>query len=361
MKNFLLLILSIFSGLSAFCSPKARTTTSEAIQLITNLYIVTPTGSTVLMDGTLTQYDPQYSNDLNGMDARKMSNPGENWGMVRNDKVYVIERRHSIDGSDSVFFKMWNMRIITYRLQIITSNLNFPGRKGVLEDKYLKTSTAVDLSGTTEINFSVTSDAASKAADRFTLIFASDVVKGLLPFNFTFTNARQKNNSINLAWQTENAGDINKFSIGRSSDGVHFQNATSINANTSSSNEYQFTDEQPAAGDNYYRVAAVNTSGSEKYSQVMKVNVSKEFQSMSIFPNPATASNLNLKMTNQPAGNYIIRLLNSFGQPLLAKEIQFRGGTGIEKIQPTQSIAPGIYQLEITSPEGNRKVISLVF
>ena len=362
MKNSLLFVLlTIFSGLSAICSPSPKSSPSDVNQLVTNLYIVTPTGSTVLMDGTLTQYAPDFSNALNGMDARKMSNPGENWGMLRSNAVYIVERRHSIEGSDSIFFKMWNMRIITYRLEIISSDLNFPGRTGILEDNYLKTSTPVDLSGTTLVNFSVTADPASKATDRFRLIFANNTIKGLLSFNFTFTNASRKNNFVNIAWQTENTSNVKTFNIQRSADGIHFQNTTIVDPATSILNEYQYTDEQPASGDNYYRVDAVSASGSEKYSEVMKVNMSSESQTISIFPNPASANNLNLKMTNQPAGTYIIRLLNSFGQSLMVKEMQYKGGTSVEKIQPTQSIPSGIYQLEVKSPDGNRKVISLVF
>lgn len=362
MKNSLLFVtITIFSGLSAFCSPLPTATTTDATQLVTNLYIVTPAGSTVLMDGTLTQYAPDFSNDLNGMDARKMSNPSENWGMIRKSSVYVVERRHSIEGSDSVFFKMWNMRIITYRLEIISSNLNFPGRTGILEDNYLKTSTPVDLNGTTEVNFSVTSDAASKATDRFRLIFDNNTTKGLLPFNFTFTNASKKNNSVNLSWHAENTAKVKTFNIERSGDGIHFQNWTVVEPGTSVLNEYQWTDEQPVRGDNYYRIAAVSTTGNERYSEVMKVNLSSGIQSISVYPNPASANNLNLKMTNQPAGVYIIRLLNSFGQSLMAKELTYKGGTGVEKIQPSQSIPPGIYQLEIKSPDGSRKVISVVF
>ena len=359
--SLLFALLTIFSGLSAFCLPAINSSPTDVTQLVTNLYIVTPTGSTVLMDGTLTQYAPNYSNDLNGQDARKMSNPGENWGMLRNNAVYIVERRHAIEGCDSIFFKMWNMRIITYRLEIISSNLNFPGRTGILEDNYLKTSTTVDLSGTTLVNFSVTSDPASKATDRFRLIFANNTVKGLLPFNFTFTNALRNNNFVNIAWQTENTANVKTFNIQRSTDGIHFQNTTTVDPATSNLNEFQFTDEQPATGDNYYRVDAVSASGSEKYSEVMKVNMATDLQSISVFPNPASANNLNLKMTNQPAGSYMIRLLNSFGQSMMVKEMQYKGGTSVERIQPTQSIPPGIYQLEIKSPDGNRKVISLVF
>ncbi len=66
-------------------------------------------------------------------------------------------------------------------------------------------------------------------------------------------------------------------------------------------------------------------------------------------------------MVNQPAGLYEVRLLNSFGQTFMVKSIQHAGGSSIENLKTGQSMPKGIYQLEIKSPDGNRKVISVVF
>ncbi len=304
MKNFYILtFVGLFCFNAVFSSPNPNNASPDAIQLVTNLYVITSGGSPILIDGTLTQYSTDYSNALDGMDARKMTNPGENWGMLRSNAVYIVERRHIIEGSDSVFFKMWNMRVMNYRLELITNNLNFPGRTGILEDKYLNTSTPISLNGNTEIDFAVTADAASKASGRFRIIFSNSTAAGLLPIDFVFANAVQNNRSVDLTWQTENTGNANIFSIQKSSDGIHFQNTNTVKVNNPDINQYQFTDETPVEGANYYRISSVGISGKVSYSSIMKVNVASELQSISIYPNPATADNLNLKITNQPSGN----------------------------------------------------------
>lgn len=231
-------------------------------QLRSNLYIVAPDGSTVLMDGSLTQYYSGYSNNIDVMDARKMSNFSENWGMLRNDRVYVIERRHTIESSDSIFFKMWNMRIITYQIELIASDLEKDGRQAVLEDKYLNTSTPVDLSGNTYANFSVTTDPASKASDRFRIIFSNEVAAGLLPLDFTSVSAFEKNNSVDIKWGTANEKNVKQLDVERSLNGKDFSKLNSVASQNNSVNNYHWVDASPMEGNNYYRIVSRDQVGS---------------------------------------------------------------------------------------------------
>lgn len=362
MKNFcLILITSLVSFNTVFSSPVHGNTTSDGIQLVTNLYVLTKTGTPVLVDGTLTMYGADYSNNLDRYDARKMTNPGENWGMVRDNKTYIVERRHVIEGSDSVFFKMWHMREMNYRLELIATNLNFPGRSALLLDNYLQTSTPVDLSGNTEIDFKVDDNAASKATDRFQIIISNIKPSGMLSLEFVFSNAVRNNQAVDVNWQAENISKANIFNIQKSSDGIHFQNASSVKVNDASVGQYRFTDNNPLEGDNYYRIFSADKDGKINYSKTMKVNLANELGNISIYPNPATAENLNLKMSNLAPGEYSIRLMNSFGQSFLNKKIQYNGGTVIEKIQPAQKVPAGIYRIEIISQDGKRKTMNIIF
>lgn len=357
MKNIYLTLLSLATFFYATSSP-SETSTAEIAQIRSNLYIVSPTGSTTLMDGNLTQFGPDYSNDLDGKDARKMSNFSENWGMLRNNTVYVIERRHTISGTDSIFFKMWNMRVIKYRIEFITSNLDFPGRTAVLEDKYLNTKTPIDLNGTSYVDFSVTADPGSKATDRFRLIFSNEEINGFKPLEFGFVNLVNRNSSVLVSWEAANAGDMGDFTIEKSVDGIHFTRAGAVKPHAQSL-QYQFPDNNPVDGDNYYRVSKSNDAGKTIYSNIVKIAFNKNGD-FKIYPNPVNISNFNLQFTNQLPGGYKIKLLNSFGQVFYSKELQLTGGNGIQKLLPPQNIPSGIYQLEIVSPDGARKVISVV-
>jgi len=362
MKNiFILILTALLLNFRAIGSPAPLSpTTVDLAQIRSNLYIVAPDASTTLMDGTLTQYDSGYSNNIDGYDARKITNPSENFGMLRGSTVLIIERRHTIIGNDSIFFKMWNMRIITYQLEFITNNLNKPGRVGVLEDKYLKTATPIDLNGTSHINFSVTADPASMATDRFMIIFSTPGYSPL-PLTFISANAFQQNNQVNIDWTTANENNMKQYNVERSADGNHFVQETVLKAINSSYNNYHWVDTYPVQGYNYYRLRSTEVDGKINYSGIMKVFVSKDKQVIQVFPNPATANNLNLQLINQQPGLYEIRLINSFGQTFMTRSIQYSGSSSIENLKPGQSIPKGIYQLEIKTPGGEKKVISVVF
>lgn len=71
-------------------------------------------------------------------------------------------------------------------------------------------------------------------------------------------------------------------------DGVIFEVISTIPASGISEAQirYQYSDDAPGSGDNFYRLKQVDRDGSYKFSEIIVVTVNnKEFE---IFPNPAT-------------------------------------------------------------------------
>lgn len=335
---------------------------SSTIELMRmNLYSVYPDGTNYIVDGTLTQYGPNYSNNIDGYDARKMYNPAENISLLRGNIDLIIERRQTIVLTDTIFFRMWGMQRKTYKMELVGTNLNHPGLLGFLEDTYLHNSTPLSLNDTTEVNFAINADPASIAQNRFRIIFKTDASLGPLPLTFTFVKAYQQKSQINIDWKTENETNMKQYVLERSSNGSNFIKQTEVNANNLASNNYHWVDDNPAEGNNYYRISSIGIDGNLKYSEVMKVYMENANQSFSVFPNPATGNHLNLQLVNQQTGIYEVRLVNSFGQTFMAKTIQYAGGSSIENLKPGPNIPKGIYQLEIKTPGGEKKVISVVF
>jgi hypothetical protein len=365
MKKFFILISIVMSGIHASSLP--ATTPSfysyspvSGEQIRSNLYALEANASTILLDGGLTQYDESFSNTLDGMDARKMSNFSENLGMIRNTTTLVIERRHTIGFTDTIFYKMWNVRQRPYQLEFITSNLNHPGLTGVLEDSYLHTSVPINLNDSTYINFSVNSDPASSAVYRFRIIFAS-AAAALLPLTFTSVKAYQQNNTINVDWKTANEQNMKLYNVEKSTDGNRFRSISDIGANNLPVNNYSWTDAYPADGNNYYRIRSTGINGEIKYSEVLKVYSAKGKGDIKVFPNPITGNTIHLQMLNQPEGLYEVKLVNNSGQSIMSKQIQHSGGAGTETIRPAQHIPKGIYQLEVTKPDGSKTNIQLMY
>jgi hypothetical protein len=105
----------------------------------------------------------------------------------------------------------------------------------------------------------------------------------------------------------------------------------------------------------------VDDNGKTAYSNVVKVMTGDIQQEITVYPNPVKNGVINLHFNNQPAGNYIIRLLDKSGQVLASKEINHDEGSSTETVSLNKYIPHGIYQLEIATPDYNIKTIKLSF
>lgn len=333
-----------------------------APQFRSNLYIVSPgSGESVLMDGTLSIFDDKYSNDVDRYDARKMFNPGENWGMVRGSNVLIVERKQNIQSTDTIFFKMWNLRVITYRLEFLSKYFQDLGIEGTLIDNYLHSSTTISLTSDTYVDFKVTADAGSRKADRFMLIFSSAPSKSALPLSFINTNASLQNGGVAINWTTGNEKNVKNYIVEHSTDGITFSSiGIPVNANNLSSGEYNSLDASPASGANYYRIRATDLDGKTTLSDVMKVTAANVQIAVSLYPNPATASNINLKISGQQQGDYSITVMTSFGSIVHRQTERLSTSGQLIKVTPTQRLPKGVYRVEISGPNGYRNTISLL-
>ncbi|MEO6838112.1 MAG: T9SS type A sorting domain-containing protein, partial [Ginsengibacter sp.] len=113
-------------------------------------------------------------------------------------------------------------------------------------------------------------------------------------------------------------------------------------------------------GYHYYRVRSVGKDGQVQYTQIVKVLIGKMDATISVYPNPIVNGNIHLEFNNEPAGVYGVRLMNSLGQIIVVKVINHGGGNSMEEITPGQQLAKGIYQLEITKPDGTVKIVKVI-
>lgn len=136
------------------------------------LYALNP-GSNDVVDGGLVFFNDTYSNSVTVEDVRKSGNFNENFGMLRDNTELVVEKRKDVSTRDSIFFKMYQLRQITYRLDIEALNFDPGVTTAVLQDKFNNTNTTLDLTTLTSYTFTVNATAGSFAQDRFRLVFAA--------------------------------------------------------------------------------------------------------------------------------------------------------------------------------------------
>jgi hypothetical protein len=127
------------------------------------------------LDGNIVVFDAAFSNGMDGDDAQKMGNPGANFGIETAAKILSVEGRQPAAENDVLQFRMWNLSAGNYTLKLDAGNIAKAGVEAVLEDSYSKAVTPVQLNGSTELRFSVTADGASKAANRFRVVFRKGI------------------------------------------------------------------------------------------------------------------------------------------------------------------------------------------
>ncbi len=323
-------------------------------QLRTQLYSVS-NGVTSLTDGTLAEFDVANSNAVDDMDAPKLSNFGENICILNSGKSITVERRAEIVDTDTIFYQLGQLRQTGYQLEFIAQDLAAPGLTAYLEDSYLHTTTVINLGTTSIIDFVVNADPASKASDRFRLVFK---LLGPVPVTFTSITGYRQDKNIVVDWKVENELNIDHYEIERSVKGDNFIKmgahvATGNNGNGTAL--YQWVDVNPVTGDNFYRIKSVGIGNDIKYSEIVKVSMEAEPWMITIYPNPVRDHMIGISFNNLPQGDYDIRLFNLSGQLVLQERMTHPGGSQRKKIPVEAGIAKGVYNLEIIFPKGKGK------
>ncbi len=86
-----------------------------------------------------------------------------------------------------------------------------------------------------------------------------------------------------LSWSTTDEKTTVKYVIERSTDGETFLAIGSVNAIKQGTNRYNFVDERPVVGINYYRIVEISENLAEAYSNVQSVELS-DTPTFTIFP-----------------------------------------------------------------------------
>jgi hypothetical protein len=311
---------------------------------------------TVMADGNSVAFDESYSNNLDGKDAIKLLNSGENFGIKRAGKTLSIESRSLLSTTDTIYYSMSNMAQRTYQLRFSPENMQSGGIQAFLLDKFLNTSTPLSLTDSSFVNVTITSNAASAAADRFKVVFRQ---MNALPVTFISIKATQKDKAVLVEWNVENESEMQQYEVEKSADGASFLQAGMVTPLNKGAASYTWTDTKPFEGNNYYRIKRVSKDGQISYTKIIRVVVGKIATNISVYPNPITDGSIHLKMFNMPTGVYAVKLTNSMGQAIFSGKIPHSENNTIEMIS-ARHLAKGIYQLEVIKPDGGVQLISVL-
>jgi len=318
-------------------------------------------GTAQLVDGALSLYNHDYSDEIDLDDAKKLLNfSSENFGIDRATEWLQIEKRKRADEGDTIQYKMRFVKVRNYQLAVSAANIGQPGLAAFLEDRYLRTLTPLDMNGTIVHHFAINTDSGAWNPARFRIVFKNMVA---LPVTFSTVKAYKNNSDINVEWNVEHESAILNYEVEKSADGVNFSKVyTETNVlNSDRSIAYRWVDKAPIKGLNFYRIRSKGADGSFKISAIVKVAFDKLAAYITLYPNPVTEGNLNLYFVNQPAGAYNIRLLGNNGQLIAAKKINHSEAALSEPFTMENELPHGTYLLEIFKPDGTKQTINVMY
>lgn len=167
-----------------------------------------------------------------------------------------------------------------------------------------------------------------------------------VPVTLLRFNAERGKLSNKLLWTTTQEINSRKFTIERSSNGIDFIPASSLNASGNSNRavHYSFIDEQVLPGTNYYRLQMVNTDNTFRYSHTISVQ-NDPINELVVYPNPSPGS-ITIWFVAEKVSPAAISIHDMNGKLVLNNKFIANKGTNINKVNMT-ALAAGHYTIKI--------------
>ena len=322
-------------------------------------FSVMSAGNPVLLDGVISQFDSVYAAGVDVNDILKIGNStSENIGVMRDGKRLTMERRPSIETSDTVFYNLGSIKRLTYQFEISSQNLAANQYTAFLYDKYILVATPINLNGSTVVSFVVNLDAGSYAPDRFYLVI--NKTSGRPLHHLLEIIARWRDGLAEISWSGLHLENANHFILEKSKDGLHFSKSGELSAIKSyRADNYSITDVADKADGFYYRVNMKLEDGTTKLSNTVFLAADKSAVGLiEIAPNPVLNKEVNLSFQNQPLGKYDIVILSNDGALVKTTVISVKNNKEAFKIKLPESLSAGNYKMTINGHTGKVKVIS---
>jgi hypothetical protein len=167
---------------------------------------------------------------------------------------------------------------------------------------------------------------------------------GPLPVTLTDFTVTKENSTAALTWSTTSETNASEFEVQHSENGKAWNKIGSVEAIGESVNlfRYNFVHENPATGDNFYRLKMVDLDNTYAMSRIVTVNF-ENVASVQVYPNP-TSDFMKLTLGKEKIRN--VQLYNIQGRMVLENT------AGMSDVLDIRSLIPGSYIVKIKQTSG---------
>ncbi|HND83209.1 MAG TPA: T9SS type A sorting domain-containing protein, partial [Chitinophagales bacterium] len=165
-----------------------------------------------------------------------------------------------------------------------------------------------------------------------------------------------------LKWTTASEINTDRFEIEKSLDNSSWSLIGSKEAagNSNQSLNYDFTDNEPIVGNNYYRLKILDNDGTFKFSNIINIPISEAVINgfSRIYPNP-TGGQLNVELQATTAYETKITTYDVVGKKVQEKNISLVKGLN-SLLFDFSDLAKGTYLLQFTDSKGKTHINKFV-
>jgi|GEM_PF-2268154 len=302
-------------------------------------------GTDELIDGTVSQFDHQYSNQVDDDDALKLANTGENFSILRNGKSLSVEKMKIPTNGDEIQFNLSGMRVNNYRLEFLPDHLNFSGLKAYLYDGYFNSYTPLSLTDTVSYTFSVNaSTPGTYAAGRFKIVFKKGRTVFAEPFLYSLLNGKE-NLLVCTLQQVQEGGEITLLAIENGKTTRLYQEPSGL-----AIYQWNIPDEYKNAG---FMVKYINHNQPETSNRV-KFDHSAILSDFSVYPNPVSRGQFHISyelISGVNANALRFSISDVSGRVLQQGRLHSAYGKIDEIIRLNRSVSAGVYRLTLLNGE----------
>ncbi|HMK05482.1 MAG TPA: T9SS type A sorting domain-containing protein, partial [Ferruginibacter sp.] len=195
----------------------------------------------------------------------------------------------------------------------------------------------------------------------FSGFYITSALVGVLPISLEYFKGVQVDNKHTLTWKVNCTSSKATFEIQRSGDGQNYAGIGTITADQlRCAQPFDYTDERPLKGMNYYRIKIIDPDSKFYVSNTLSFMLkTKGFDIVSISPNPVINENAVLKISAGDNAQVRINISDLTGRVISNQTARLIPGIN-QVVLPTSSLARGTYHITTYSPGATPRSIKLV-
>jgi Secretion system C-terminal sorting domain len=178
--------------------------------------------------------------------------------------------------------------------------------------------------------------------------FSSEVTGSVLPTELLSFKGIKKGKVSQLQWEATNEKNLVNYIIERSSDGKNFHPVGFTKPRAAAATDkvaYDFIDDQPEIGINYYRLLSKGLGKDEKYSKVISLDFGLGLSGRA-YPNPLDGDlTIDLDIESN-SGVVEVGIFDVVGKQVYSKKIE-NSDRRINATLPTSDLPPGSYFIKV--------------